>query len=449
MISYVTALSVAVFVLLALTNTYFSYDFFNAVNDELETELDFLQSLYDQGGKSTLEYQVSTRKSIDKFDKFSYILVDQNKEKISGDLKHWPAYKEWSDGWLSFAMSFEDWQGEQQSYNFLARSRELKNGEFLMVARIADDVRQNIELVGSTLLWGMIIMIILGVIGGIVVSVMSLQRVETINDTIRTIMSGNLSNRIPVHEPLDDFSRLSHNLNQMLDRIEDAVDDVRQVTNNIAHDLRTPLTRLRNKLSTLEKRSAPQNTEMIREMLAESDDLLATFNALLRIAQIESGVKRENFSDVNLSLILHDVVELYEPLAVDKGLHLSTDIAEDVHLQGDKDLLFQMLANLMDNAIKYTPENESVAVSLHTENQHAVLQFADTGPGIPEEKYKKVFQRFYRVEASRGVSPGNGLGLSLVKAVAKLHRGRIRLNANQPRSENKGLKLTITVDLNA
>lgn len=451
MISYVTGLSIAVFILLAITSGFYSYDFFSSVNNELEGELDLLQSQYQKGGVSSLEYLVSTRKSIDKFDRFSYILVDKNSQKISGDLKHWPKYEAWTDGWLSFEMSFEDWQGQQQSYNFLARSRELANDEELLVARVADDVRRNIQLVGGTLLWGMFIMIFLGIIGGVIVSVMALQRVETINAAIKMIMSGNLSNRIPVQEPMDDFQRLSKNLNQMLDKIENAVDDVRQVTNNIAHDLRTPLTRLRNQLSTLEKRSAPQNTEMVREMINEADSLLSTFGALLRISQIESGAKRENFTKLNLSQILNDVIELYEPLAVDKKIQLKFDIEADVQLFGDKDLLFQMLANLMDNAIKYTPDNESITVMLKVdrENGYAQLQFVDTGPGIPTSKYEKVFQRFYRVEESRGVSPGNGLGLSLVKAVVNLHKAKIYLGDNNKKLKNKGLKISIELDLEA
>ncbi len=297
-------------------------------------------------------------------------------------------------------------------------------------------------------------MILLGLLGGLITSLMTLHRVEIINDTIRDIMEGNLTHRIPVQEPLDDFQRLAMSINDMLDQIEGAMNDVREVSNNIAHDLRTPLTRLRNNLSTLEKRSAPQNTEMVRDMLAEADNLLATFSALLRIAQVESGAKRANFDRVNLTQVLEDVVELYEPLSFDKQQELKVHPFDHCDFHGDKDLLFQMLANLMDNAIKYTPESGQLSVALKvregSKSQFAEIEFTDSGPGIPKDKQAKVFQRFYRIEASRGVSPGNGLGLALVKAVANLHHGEIFLsNVSFYAKENKGLRVTIKMALNA
>ena len=452
MISYVTSLAFAVFILLSITFAFFSYDFFNSVNASLESELDELEQQYLSSGADSIDSFVEQRASENKFSRFAFILVNQQQEKIAGDLLFWPDYKVWSDGWLSFEMSFQTYNNNTQVYNFLARERQLDGGYKLLVARFSDDVRRNIQLVAGAIIWGMVIMILLGLLGGLITSLMTLHRVEVINDTIYDIMEGNFTHRIPVKEPLDDFQRLAMGINNMLDRIEGAMNDVRDVSNSIAHDLRTPLTRLRNNLSSLEKRSAPQNTEMVREMLEEADNLLSTFSALLRIAQVESGAKRANFSPLDMSKIVDDVVELYEPLAADKHQTLKLDCEKGLHLVGDKDLLFQMLANLMDNAIKYTPAGLGIQVnlkqSLSRHGRWAELEVIDSGPGIPKDKREKVFQRFYRVDESRGLSPGNGLGLALVKAVAKLHHGEIFLSDKALyASAEKGLRVSVKLRL--
>ena len=451
MISYVTGLSVAVFILLVITYGFYSYDYFADINNSLNNELDLLETEFSHSGIQGLEDVSRQRHVKSKYDRFSYILVDQQHNKLSGDLTHWPEYKTWSKGWLGFEMSFEDWTGEPQLYNYIARLRILQSGQRLLVARVSDDARQNIQLVGGSLFWGMIIMILLGAIGGIITSLMSYQRVESINIAIRRIMAGNLSERIDVQgDPTDDFQQLATNMNAMLDKIEDSVNDVRQVSNNIAHDLRTPLTRLRNKLSDLETRSSPKNLEIVQSMLQEADSLLSTFSALLRISQVESTNKKARFTTVNLSDVFNDVVELYEPLAALKNIDLSVQQMFDLKMQGDKDLLFQMLANIIDNAIKYTPENGDVFAELSVSGEQINIVFADSGVGIDPDKYEKVFQRFYRVEESRGLQPGNGLGLSLVLAVANLHGGEITLsNANiEPTlAYASGLKIKVIIPL--
>lgn len=452
MMSYVTGLAVAVFILLVITYGVSSYDFFSSINDSLESELNSLDQQFTQNGIDGLEQFVEGRAQKNQFSRFTYILVDQDFKKISGTLPIWPKYKEWSDGWLSFGMGFNDYNNEKKVFNFLARSRTLDTHHTLLVARVADDVRQNIKLLAGSLLWGMLIMIALGLLGGIITSLITLHRVGIINDAIKEIMRGNLKNRIPIIEPLDDFQHLSISVNSMLDRIESAMTDVRDVSNGIAHDLRTPLTRLRNNLSVLEKRADPKNIEMVQDMIAESDHLLSTFAALLRISQVESGAKRANFSDVNISQILTDVVELYEPLSSEKEQHLSYIKSPECIVFGDKDLLFQMLANLMDNAIKYTPKGGSICVNqVYLElgkDNYLNIEFEDSGPGIPKEKQAKVFQRFYRVDESRGVSPGNGLGLALVHAVANLHDSEVLLsNVNFYEKENRGLKVTVRFTL--
>ena len=285
----------------------------------------------------------------------------------------------------------------------------------------------------------MVATIVLGTIGGAITAALSMRRIEGINTSLRRIMSGDFSERIEVSQSSGDFRRLAENVNQMLDRIEVLMTGVRQVSDNIAHDLRTPLTRLRNKLSDLHDNcDDPANREQVEALIDEADGLLGTFGALLRIAQVESGNRRSGFAEVDLCTLVSDVIELYEPLASDKEQHFKTALARVGKVVGDRNLLFQAVANLVDNAIKYTPEGGEVMVGVSIEPEAYRIYVADTGVGIPEADREKVFQRFFRVESSRGCHPGNGLGLSLVQAVVRLHEGSISLEDNCP-----GLRVVI------
>jgi signal transduction histidine kinase len=244
-------------------------------------------------------------------------------------------------------------------------------------------------------------------------------------------MAGDLSERIHDKDTNGDYRRLTENINKMLDTIEDLMIGVRRISDNIAHDLRTPLTRIRNQLAELESSCKEENRDQLEQLISEADHLLATFSALLRISQVESGNKREGFTEIGLSQILSDVAEMYEPLAYDKQQSFEMKLDTVPGIMGDRNLLFQVLANLVDNAIKYTPVEGHVGVSAECVGSRVIITVSDSGMGIPEEDREKVFQRFYRIEQSRGL-PGNGLGLSLVRAVVRLHLGQIDLQDNQP-----------------
>jgi signal transduction histidine kinase len=277
-------------------------------------------------------------------------------------------------------------------------------------------------------------------LGGIMMSRSTARRAELINQTSQRIIKGNVSLRIPDRGTNDDFDQLARNLNEMLDRIFHLMEGVRHVSDNIAHDLRTPLTRLRNKLEkTMLSVERDEDREQVASAVAEADQLLATFNALLRIARLEGGGRTSNFSDFNLSELVLDAAELYEALAEDKQQTLSIKVKTNIFIYGDKDLLFQTLSNLIDNAIKYTPEGGDIELYLSSNGKDLELTVADSGIGIPEEERAKVFDRFYRVAKSRS-QPGNGLGLSLVQAVVELHDGEIRLADNEP-----GLRIQISL----
>lgn len=264
----------------------------------------------------------------------------------------------------------------------------------------------------------------------------ALKRIDRVSEASRRIMGGDLSGRLPVSGAGDEFDRLSQNLNTMLDRIAALNEGLRQVSDNIAHDLKTPLTRMRNraeaalsgKPKTAEYRAALERT------IAESEQLIRTFNAILMISRLEAGYSAEAATTVDLKAIVEDVVELYEPAAEEAGITLESDVREPASVEGNRELIGQALSNVVDNAIKYSArsvEAPRVTVTLEIAGGEAHLTTADNGPGVPEEDRQRVTERFVRLEDSR-TQPGSGLGLSLVNAVMKYHGGRLELANGQP-----------------
>lgn len=263
------------------------------------------------------------------------------------------------------------------------------------------------------------------------------KRINIIGVTAENIIkTGNLSRRISIDTRWDDLSNLAGILNNLLSRIESSMEDVRRVSDNIAHDLRTPLTRLKNNLENA-KKAGNLKEEDIEKLIAEADSLLGTFNALLRITNIEKGKRHSEFQNVSLKQIITDVIELYEPLAEEKNISINRDI-ENFDLEGDRDLLFQAFANILDNSIKFTPKNGEINISFKNSKKAKIIEISDTGSGVLDEDKNKLFDRFYRGDKSRS-SSGSGLGLSLVLAIVNLHKGTITLEDNTP----QGLKVIV------
>lgn len=368
-----------------------------------------------------------------------YLLTDPTYIPIVGNLNRWPNAPETPDGWLEFELHDRS-SAPDGGKTYLAHARHfmLAGGFNLLVGRDARALQQVQRIILRSLGWGLAITLALGLIGGVVMGRSSLRRIEVINRTTSEIIAGDLARRVPMRGTGDDFDELAKNLNAMLDRIEALMAGIRHVSDGIAHDLRSPLTRLRNRLETarMGTGSAEEQRRLIEASIAEADSLLQTFNALLRIAEAESGRARSAFAALDLAVIAQDVIELYEPVAQDKRQTLTTDI-RPAQIVGDRHLLSQALANLLDNAVKYTPEGGAIHVAIGTTGDKPTLCVADSGPGIPPALHDKVLERFFRLDASRS-TPGSGLGLSLVAAMARLHNAALLLEDNKP-----GLKVTL------
>lgn len=439
-LSYLIGVSVAVFVVLVPIYASITYGFFGEINALIGAETRMLGERYAAGGEAAVSEEIARRIQEPRFPRLFYLLVDAQGRKIGGNLAHWPERLGQGEEWTGIRHSLRGWIDSAEDVEFVGRSTQFANGERLLVARHYQDISEYLRLTLTVLAQTMLTTIVLGSVGAVLLVLITELRLRQVNRSISDILGGDLSQRIPVTggHPDDDYTRLIVNFNHMLDRIAQLMEGLRQLSDNIAHDLRTPLTRLRNNLASIELDERGETREQVAGLIEESDALLATFNALLRIAQIESGNKRLAFAATDLATILRDVCEFYEPLAADKDQQVRLDLPAVCAGVFDRDLLFQAFANLIDNAIKYAPPGAHIDVRLSEEAQQYCVSFCDDGPGIPQAERQKVFQRFYRVEGSRSLHPGNGLGLSLVQAVINLHGGSVTLGDNAP-----GLRVSV------
>ncbi|MBV9992823.1 MAG: HAMP domain-containing histidine kinase [Alphaproteobacteria bacterium] len=367
-----------------------------------------------------------------------YLLLDRRKQYIAGNLDGMPQNMSRQGVEVEF-----DYQrrieGSLQNRRARGRRFQLMGGFELLVAQDVHERYLTEKLFSTDLPWTVGLMLLLGLVGGGLMSRNMLRRLDQINRTAGEIVAGDFSRRVPVTNAHDEFDTLAESLNRMLDRIGRLMAGVREVTDSVAHDLRTPLTRLRNRLDDILRHSDPADdrTAEIESAMRETDQIIGTFNALLLIAEADSGVMRGAMTSIDLVPIVGDMAELYAPLAEENQVTLEIKPAGETVIEGNRSLISQALANLIDNAIKYTPVGGHISVWTTMTPNGAELTVADTGPGIPADQRAHVLERFVRLETSRN-SPGTGLGLSLVAAVARLHGAKLLLDDNHP-----GLKATI------
>jgi len=396
----------------------------------LDAETAGLAEQYAQRGLSGLVQIVAARSAGDRGDGMLYLVTDSSGRPLAGNIAGWPFGVPARSGSLSFTVAMRV-KGKLETRPARGMMFIIPDGARLLVARDISDAADFRDRVKMTLVWAGLFAFGVGVAGGALMSRNMLRRVEQVNRTAERVMAGNLSDRIPLRGSGDEFDQLAANLNNMLDQIERLMSGMREVSDNVAHDLKTPLARLRARLelSLMGPNDPAAQTEAVRQAIADADRLLGTFNALLSIAEAEAGAARAEAQPVDLAEIAAAAGELYEPVAEEKGFTLRLE-TEAVVIRGDKHLLSQAIANLLDNSLKYAGGGE-IALAVRRRDGMALLEVRDRGPGIPEADRESVFDRFVRLEPSRS-TPGNGLGLSLVRAVAKLHGGAVELGDNRP-----------------
>ncbi|NQV80169.1 MAG: HAMP domain-containing protein [Alphaproteobacteria bacterium] len=366
-----------------------------------------------------------------------YLLANARRQALAGNLDGWPRAEVDPQGWLNFRFE-RPIGGALEEHAARARHLRLSDGFQLLVGRDVEERNLVTARIRRSLVWALAAILVLGLGGAVAVSRGTLRRLEAINRTSRDIMAGDLTRRIPVTGDGDELARLALNLNIMLDRIERLMSGMRDVSDNIAHDLRTPLNRLRTRIEVALIADATDATHrvILEQTVAEADALIATFNALLAIARAESGMLRQEMETIDLATLVGNIIELFTPAAEDSGITVSTDLEPGLPIRAHRALLSQAISNLLDNAIKYG--GERIAVRVSTRDAGVVLSVADEGPGIAAADRENVLERFHRLDASRS-SPGSGLGLSLVRAVARLHDAQLVLGDNKP-----GLIVTLT-----
>lgn len=370
-----------------------------------------------------------------------YLLTNPDYGVMAGNLSAWPKSPAREGIWLSFpveARRFGDQKGERSMAQAL--TIDLRGGYHLLVGQnTAPQRRMQIAIIQALVL-SLAAMVCLGLAGGLLLSRNMVRRIEAINRSAERIMRGEVKHRMPVSSANDEFDRLSENLNQMLEEIERLLGGIRAVTDNIAHDLRSPLTRLKNRLEmAMNAADDPAERQAaIERAIQEADQLLATFGALLSIADADAGARRADMTAVDLGDVVKDVVELYLPAAEERGVTLAFNMQGTAAVQGNRQLLFQAVANLIDNAVKYGGAGHRITVEVTGGSESPRIAVADFGPGIPEVEREHVLERFVRLDPSR-TTPGSGLGLSLVAAIARQHGATLELSDTQPGEIPPGL----------
>lgn len=417
------------------------------ITDTVNSELTELTEQYTKGGLRGLVATVEGRALRPGAN--LYLVTTPQGQGVAGNVASLEPGVMDHPGWAeTFYKRLEE--TDTKSHYALVKVSQLSGGFRILVGRDLEERRRLFGIVAKAAQWSVLIVVVLGLGGGVFVARRVLRRIDAMTGTTQRIMAGDLSGRLPVGRSGDEIDRLAENLNAMLERIEALMAGLKEVSDNIAHDLKTPLTRLRNRAEEALAKSSNESEyrAALERTIDESDGLIRTFNALLMIARAESGQARDNMTDFDAAEVAHGIHELYEPLAEDKGLTLEV-VADAATIHGNRELISQALANLVENAIKYgqpvapSPDggakSPDILIEAHRDGDNVLLSVTDHGPGIPETDRQRAVERFVRLEASR-TQPGSGLGLSLASAVATLHGGDLRLADSQP-----GLRVTLVI----
>jgi signal transduction histidine kinase len=406
------------------------------ITETVDAEVQGLTEQYRAGGIRRIAFAIENRSR--RPGSSLYLLTTAAGEGVAGNVGSLTTGILDNPGWAETVYRRVDDQ-DASEHHALVRVDQLPGGFHLLVGRDLEDRERLYDVVLAAGRWSVAIVVVLGIAGGFFVARRVLTRIDAMTETARTIMHGDLHERLPVAGTGDELDRLAVNLNAMLERIEALMHGLKEVSDNIAHDLKTPLTRLRNR-SEEALRAAGNETQYraaLESTIEESDALIRTFNALLMIARAESGQSRDDMTEFDAAEIVRGIGDLYEPLADDKGLTLKVEATAPTWMRGNRELISLALSNLVDNAIKYgaaagaNGQPAAILLKAAEEGDRIVLSVADSGPGIAPSDRGRVLERFVRLEQSRS-EPGSGLGLSLAAAIARLHGGDLILEDNHP-----------------
>jgi len=396
----------------------------------LRTEALQLTEIHRRSGLPGLADQIARRMNFRTKGPIFYLLQAPNRRVVVGNLPGMPPV----NGVIDFVPKPEAAEAEaEQPPKLTGYGLTLSDGSFLLVAQDANRLTDMQNAIVRAFAWAGGLTLLLAIAGGAWLGNTFLRRIDAITRTSNAIMEGDLSARIPVRGTHDELDQLVTSLNAMLGRIQQLMDGLRQVSSDIAHDLRTPLGRLRQHLEDARDRAktTADYDQATDAAIEEADALLETFSALLRIAQVEAGAQKSAFAELDFSALVRSIGEAYQPAAEDSRHKLLIQVEDGVMLTGDRQLLAQMISNLVENALHHTPEGTTVSLGLRKHGAGFEAQVADDGPGIPADEHDKVFDRFYRLDRSRSTA-GSGLGLALVKAIAGLHGLTVRLEDRKP-----------------
>ncbi|WP_018898866.1 ATP-binding protein [Rhizobium sp. 2MFCol3.1] len=421
------------------------------IREAVQQEVDQVQRAYDNGGMNLLLRTMERRARQPGAN--LYIIAGPSGDILAGNVASVQPGVLDEQGWTSLPFRYQRYSegGQSKPHMAVANINVLDNGLRILIGRDLGEPEAFRVLVRQALMVALAIMGLGAVIIWFGIGRNALKRIDRMSAASKKIMAGDLSQRLPVGGSGDEFDRLSVSLNTMLGRIEKLNEGLRQVSDNIAHDLKTPLTRLRNKAAdAIDTPDADTRRVALEGIISESDQLIRTFNALLMISRVEAGSVAAEMTTIDLSAIVADSAELYEPVADEAGLAMTTDIEPGIEVQGNRELIGQAIFNLIDNAVKYSAGAEAggeVSLRLTRRPDAICLQVADHGPGIPADKREDVLKRFVRLDESRS-KPGTGLGLSLVEAVMELHSGKLELSDTDPdAATNRGLAVTLVFPL--
>jgi signal transduction histidine kinase len=396
----------------------------------LNGDLQILHETYDELGQEGLTGKISRNANDPQPGQGLFLLADANYRPVAGSLAEWPlSLPREPQGTGEFKLV----SAGAETRTFRAKWAILSRGVHLLAATEISDLRQFQRRMYYAFSFAALFIVMVSAASGVIVTRRTVARIEGINAASRAIMESDLQKRIPVHGASDEWDQLAANLNSMLDRIEFLMGEVKQVGDSIAHDLRTPLTRMRARLerASLKNRKAEDDQALLASTIMDLDDVLRMFRALTRISQIEASTQANTLRTLDLSLVAKEVAELFDAAAEERGSRLEIKGGEPIEILGDRDLLFDAISNLVDNAIKHGRDRGLVRISADCRDNGAVLAISDDGPGVPANECDLIFRRFYRSEKSR-CTPGNGLGLSIVAAVARVHGANIALFQNRP-----------------